>query len=264
MGESALGAIMTGQGWAFFQIFLRVVALFSVAPIFGAREVPPQARIGLALLVSLIAFPFASRFVAPTPPDLLGMLALVLGETLIGLVMGLAVSLLFQAVLIAGDLIDLQMGFSMAAIFNPTLGAQTAMMGQFLHRYSLVVFLLLNGHHLLLEGVVSSFKSLPAARLALETNLMALVGDLLMTVFAAGLRIAAPAVATLIVVDIALALLSRAVPQMNVFVVGMSVKIVAGMVIFVAALGLTTTVLQNYIGDVVPQVQHLLRGVGGR
>jgi flagellar biosynthetic protein FliR len=259
MNENALGVVTTAQAWGFFQVFLRVVALFSTAPVFGSRDVPVQVRIALALLLSLALYPLASRWVSPAPPDLFGLAAAALRETLIGLLMGLVVTLLFQAALVAGDLIDLQMGFGMAAVFNPSLGTQTAMMGQFLYRYTLVVFLLLNGHHLLLEGVLASFEALPAARFAIREDTLRLFGDLAMTVLSVGLRIAAPAVATLLLVDVALALVSRAVPQMNVFVVGMPVKIIVGMVIFVAALGLTTGVLQNYVAGATGEMLNALR-----
>lgn len=263
MNDATLGVVTTAQMWGFFQVFLRVVALFSVAPVFGAREVPPQVRIALALLFALVIYPLVAAQVAPVPQDLFDLAAAALRETSIGLLMGLVVSLLFQAALVAGDLMDLQMGFGMAAVFNPTLGAQTAMMGQFLYRYTVVVFLLLNGHHLLLSGVVTSFESLPAARLSLDTDVLRLFGDLALTVFSVGLRIAAPAVATLLIVDVALAMVSRAVPQMNVFVVGMPVKIVVGMVVIVAALGLMTSVLQNYVGGVTLEMLHVLRALRG-
>jgi flagellar biosynthetic protein FliR len=255
--------VTVAQAWGFFQVFLRVVALFSVAPVFGSREIPAQIRIALALLLALSIYPLVSGSVAPPPTDLWGLVAAALSETLIGLLMGLVVSLLFQAVLVAGDLMDLQMGFGMAAVFNPSLGAQTAMMGQFLYRYALVVFLLLNGHHLLLGGIVTSFADLPAARLALGPGALRLAGDLALTVFSVGIRIAAPAVATLLIVDVALALVSRAVPQMNVFMVGMPLKVVVGLVIVVAALGLVTTVLQTYAAGIPAEMLHGLRALRG-
>ena len=252
------------QAWGVFQVFLRVVALFSVAPVFGGREVPAPARIALALLFSLLVYPVVAPWLSPVPADLLGLAGIALRETLIGLFMGLIVSLLFQAALVAGDLLDIQMGFGMAAVFNPSLGAQTAMMGQFLYRYTLVVFLLLNGHHALLQAVIASFERLPAAHFAAQTDAFAVIGDVGMTVLTAGLRIAAPALATLLLVDVALALVSRAVPQMNVFVVGMPVKVVVGLLVFVAALGLTTTVLQTYAGEAGRQMLFSLRAIRGR
>ena len=243
-----LTMLTVNEAWGFFQVFLRVAALFSVAPVFGSREVPAPVRVLLALGLSLVVYPQVAGALAPAPGTLLEMIAPVVRETLIGLALGMLVSLLFTAATVAGDLLDLQMGFNMAAVFNPALGAQVAMMSQFLYRYTLVVFLLLNGHHALLAGVTSSFTALPAARFSLATDaaVLRLAGDLVTTIMGAGLRIAAPALATLLLVDIALALVSRAAPQVNVFQLGMPIKVVVGLVMVVGALGLMTTVCLLY------------------
>ncbi len=259
-----LTAVTTAQAWGFFQVFLRLIALFAVAPVFGSREVPVPVRIGLALVLSLAVYPLVSQSVAPVPTDMFLLLAAALRETVIGLLMGAIVSLLFSAAVMAGDLMDIQMGFGMAAIFNPALGAQTAMMGQFMQRYSVVVFLLVNGHHLLLNGVVTSFTALPAASFTLSADALRLAGDLATTILVAGLRIAAPAVATLLIVDVALALVSRAAPQINVFVLGMQVKVVIGLIVFMAALGLITTVLQTYLTGATGEALGALRAFRGQ
>lgn len=259
MTETTAQAAQVAQVWGFFQVFLRVVALFAVAPVFGAREVPALVRVALALLASLVSFPLAAPFVSAPPPDLLGFVQAALGQTVIGLLMGMVVTLLFQAVLFAGDLIDLQMGFGMAAVFNPSLGTQSAMMGQFLYRYTILVFLLMNGHHQLLAGVFASFEALPLAKLGGGEAVLPLLASLVTTIFVVGLRIAAPAVATLLLVDVALALASRAVPQMNVFVVGMPLKVLVGLLVMAAAIGLITTLLQNFVGGAPAEMLHALQ-----
>ena len=253
--------ITVADGWGVLQVFLRIAALFVVAPVFGAREIPPQVKIALALLLALVLYPLVGGFLGPVPVDLWGVIAGALAQTAIGLLMGLIVSLLFQAVLVAGDLMDLQIRFGMAAVFNPTIGAQTALLGQFLYRYGVVVFLLVNGHHLLLGGVAASFEALPAERFGLGADALRMAGDLALALLAVGLRIAAPVVATLLIVDVALALVSRAVPQMNVFAVGMPLKVVVGLVVLVAALGLMTTVLQNFTLGLPSEMLHSLRAL---
>lgn len=260
---SAASLVTVHEAWGVFLVFLRLAALFAVAPVFGAREVPGPVRILLALALSVVVYPLVSAALAPVPRGLLELIAPVVRETLIGLALGMLVSLLFSAATLAGDLLDLQMGFNMAAVFNPALGAQAAMMSQFLYRYTLVVFLLVNGHHLLLAGVVRSFTALPAPRFspASDAAVLRLVGDLVTTIFGAGLRIAAPALATLLLVDVALALVSRAAPQVNVFQLGMPIKVVAGLLFFVAALGLTTTVLGNFAAGATGEALGGLRSL---
>ncbi|MBV9849489.1 MAG: flagellar biosynthetic protein FliR [Armatimonadetes bacterium] len=257
-----LAAFSAASLWAFLQIFARVTSLFVTAPVFGSQEIPAQSKIGLAGLLSLVLLPIVRRTLMPGVPPALGpMVAALLGEALVGLLMGLIVSLLFFAVRLGGDLIDYQMGFSQAATFNPQFNESVSPIANFQYRYALVIYLLANGHWLLLAALERSFVALPIARMALGGHSLGAFTDLTFQMMVAGLQIAAPGAAVLLITDVAFAFLNRAVPQMQVFWVGMPVKVVVGLVMVLAALPLLTAVVAHLVAGAPDDLAVLLRGM---
>ena len=241
-----LAAFSTASLWAFLQVFARVTSLLVTAPVFGSTEIPPQAKIGLSGILSLALLPLVRGTLMPGAPPALGpMVGVLLGEVLIGLLMGLVVSLLFFAVRLGGDLIDYQMGFTQAATFNPQFNETVSPIANFQYRYALVIYLLANGHWMLLFALVRSFQQLPAAQLVMTGHSLGVFTDLTFQMLVNGLMIAAPGAAVLLITDIAFAFLNRAVPQMQVFFVGMPVKIIFGLVIVLAALPMFTAVVAD-------------------
>ena len=239
--------------WAFLQIFARVTSLLVTAPVFGNKEIPAQAKIGLAGILSLVLLPIVQGTLMPGATPTLGpMVGALLGEVLIGLLMGLVVSLLFYAVRLGGDLIDYQMGFTQAATFNPQFNETVSPMAEFQYRYALVIYLLANGHWLLLAALVRSFTLLPAAQLALGAHSLDTFTDLTFQMMVTGLQIAAPGAAVLLITDVAFAFLNRAVPQMQVFFVGMPVKIIVGLSVVLAGLPLLTYVVAQLTVHAAP------------
>ena len=258
-----LAAFSAASLWAFLQIFARVTSLFVTAPVFGSREIPPQAKIGLAGLISLVLLPIVrATLMAGGPPALGPMVAVLLGEVLVGLLMGMTVSLLFYAVRLGGDLIDYQMGFTQAATFNPQFNETVSPIAEFQYRYALVIYLLANGHWLLLAALERSFTKLPVAQLALGGHSLTVFTDLTFQMMVAGLQIAAPGAAVLLITDVAFAFLNRAVPQMQVFFVGMPVKIIVGLTVVLAGLPLLTYVVSDLaLHGVSYDLGALLRGL---
>ena len=248
--------------WAFLQIFARVTSLFVTAPVFGSTEIPPQVKIGLSGILSLALLPIVRATLMPGVVPALGpMVGVLLGEVLIGLRMGLIVSLLFFAVRLGGDLIDYQMGFTQAATFNPQFNETVSPIANFQYRYALVVYLLANGHWLLLFALERSFVKLPVAQLAVTGHSLAAFTDMTFQMMVNGLMIAAPGAAVLLITDVAFAFLSRAMPQMQVFYVGMPVKILVGLGVVLVALPVLTTVIGGEIAASPAGLAALLRGM---
>lgn len=256
-----LAAFSANSFWAFLQVFVRVSALFVTAPVFGSREIPTQVKVGLSGIISLVLLPIVKTTLGPSAPSsLFSMTAILLGQALIGLMIGLVVSLLFVAVRIGGDLIDYQMGFTQAATFNPQFNETVSPMASFQYRYAIVLYLIGNGHWLLLASLERSFSKLPVAQLSV-TGLTGSFTDLSFQMLVAGLQIAAPAAAVLLVTDIAFAFLNRAMPQMQVFYVGMPVKILVGLTVVVAVLPLLTYVVSQMVMGSPDDIATLLRGM---
>lgn len=257
-----LAAFSADSFWAFLQVFARVTALFVTAPVFGSREIPAQAKIGLAALISLVLLPLVKGTLPPgVPATLYPMVGSLLGQTVIGLLMGLVVSLLFVAVRVGGDLVDYGMGFTQASTFNPQFNETVSPIANFQYRYAIVLYLIGNGHWLLLAALERSFFKLPVGQMALGSHAMGALTDLTFQMLVAGVQIAAPGAAVLLITDIAFALLNRAVPQMQVYYVGMPVKVMAGLFIVVAILPLLTYVVAQMVTGSPNDVAALLRGL---
>lgn len=256
-----LAAFSADSFWAFLQVFTRVSALFVTAPVFGSREIPTQVKAGLAAILSLVLLPLVKTTLgAAAPTTVFGMTAILLGQALIGLLIGFVVSLLFVAVRIGGDLIDYGMGFTQAATFNPQFNETVSPIANFQYRYALVLYLIGNGHWLLLASLERSFVKLPVAQLSV-TGLAGSFTDITFQMMVAGLQIAAPAAAVLLVTDIAFAFLNRAMPQMQVFYVGMPVKVLVGLVVVAAALPLLTYAVSQLVMGSPDEVAALLQGM---
>lgn len=257
-----LSAFTASSFWAFLQVFVRVTSLFVSAPVFGNKEIPSQAKIGLAGLISLALLPIVRGMLLPGPVPALGpMIGALLGEALIGLLMGLVVSLLFFAVRLGGDLLDYQMGFSMAATFNPQFNETVTPVADFQYRYSLVLYLLMNGHLLLLKALERSFQVLPTAQFTLGGHALAAFTAVTGQMLVSGIEIAAPGAAVLLVTDVAFAFLSRAMPQMQVFYVGMPVKVIVGLGVILIALPLLTNVVGAEVAASPDSLMVLFRGM---
>lgn len=257
-----LAAVSASGFWAWLQIFARVSALFVSAPVFGSREIPAQIKAGLAAVLSFALLPLArASLAADVPSSLYVMIVALLAQTLIGLLLGLVVSLLFAAVRVGGDVLDYQMGFTQAATFNPQFNETVSPIANFQFRYALVLYLLGNGHWLLIAALLRSFSVLPAARLSLGGPALQAFTDVTFQMLVTGIQIAAPGAAVLLITDIAFAFLNRAVPQMQVFYVGMPVKVIVGLIVVAAVLPLLTVVVGQMVQHSPDDLLRLMRGL---
>jgi len=225
---------------------VRIGLVITLIPGLSGRSVPTQAKVALTLLLALMLSPFVrADAVALSQVDRF-LLALA-QECLIGLALGLAVSMTFSAIEMAASIISFQLGFSLANVFNPSLNLQgTALSTLYLVLAALLLFLT-NGHHLLLLALQRSFETIPLGGVRLSPRADAAVLELSALMFADALRIGLPIAGTLLVADVALGILNRMVPQMSVFFVGLPAKIFAGVLL----LALTLPFLLRVLSDVV-------------
>lgn len=214
--------------------FLRVLALFTAAPVFSMRAIPVRVRIGLAFLVALCA-----QAVLPDQPviDLNGREAAgaVLQQVGVGLAIGFAVRLVFAAVELAGEVIGLQMGLNFASFFDPASNAQVSAVARFFGNIAMLLFVVVNGHLMVLMAVVKSFDAFPVNGQFLQAVAQMRLHELGASLFASGLWIALPMIALLLFVNLTLGIISRVAPQMNIYAVGFPVTLTVGM------LGITAT-----------------------
>jgi len=198
------------------------------APGLGSKSIPVPIRILVAVVITAALAGVLQKNVAPVPAEMGTLLLQIGGEAASGILIGLAMSLAVEAAGIAGNLLDIQVGLSMSQILNPVDGVPISVVGQIKSMVALVVFLTLDAHHLVLSAVVNSYSAPPLSLDSLPAILHGIQGLLTMA-FTVALQIAAPALGVSLIVDAALGLLSRAVPQVQPLQVGMPAKIAAGL-----------------------------------
>ncbi|MBO8141038.1 MAG: flagellar type III secretion system protein FliR [Firmicutes bacterium] len=231
----------------FLFILARTAALLTALPIFGGPGVPLHARIGLAALTAVLLYTAVDP--VPVPGDL-GELAVVLvRETAVGLVMGFAVSLAFWALQVAGHLMDVPIGFGMVNVLDPQLGMQVPIMGQFFHVLATLIFFVINGHHTVLRSLAASYRLIPIGSAVWHGSVAETAVSVVGGMFAFAFRFALPVIAAAFLADVALGILSRAVPQINVFITGFPIKVVLGIAAALLALPVYVGVLAAVFGD---------------
>ncbi len=246
----------------FLMTLFRISLILFVLPFFGGEGTPVPVKAALCLVLALALFPSLQFSGVKFPAHPFNIVLMLAGELVLGLVLGLVVMFIFAAVRTGGQLIGFQMGFSMVNVMDPDTGASESVTSHFLNMVVLLTFLSLNGHLMLLQVLVDSFTLVPPGGLFLSPALTKGVLELSGQMFSLGIKVAAPVVASLFLVDLALALVSRAAPQMNILMLGFPLKITVGFLF----LSLLFTVLAHYIKDfmakMMPMYQLILTLAG--
>jgi flagellar biosynthetic protein FliR len=216
---------------------MRMTALLLFTPVLGGANVPVQARVVMLLAFTalmLAALPTATHGQA-LPNNVPAIALSGLTELLIGTAMAFGLHCAFGALTLAGRMLDLQIGFSVGEIFDPVTRAPSPLLGTLLTMLGTVIFYAMDGHHLLLRMVAYSFEKVPVGD-TMPWHAAKPFLDQFGVMFALGLTLAGPVVVALLLVDLGLGIVSRTMPQMNVFLIGIIVKIVVGLLIFALAL----------------------------
>ncbi len=218
----------------FALVLTRISSFLLVLPVFGSKGLPVQIKAAVAVFLSLFFCTTTPLGIDPGRVGTLQAILLLGGEAVYGLALGLIVVLLFSVVQFSGHVVEQQMGLTMAEIINPLTEEEVGPLASLLEMIFLLLFLSANGHHLFLQILAKSYSVFPAGT---TPTLGLLVGSVIETgsvMFVAGLRLAAPTLAALLILMVALALLARLIPEMDVFFLGMPVQ--AGLGLFLAAI----------------------------
>lgn len=229
-----LFSLVQNQVAVFFLIFIRVSGIFLLTPIYGSRNVPGHVKAAFGLTVSYILYPMLYRPEIVVPEQVIPYLFLVATEFIAGMIIGFVSSMVFTAIQMCGQILDTQIGFGIVNVIDPQSGNQVPLVGNFLYILALIVFLSINGHHVVLGALVASFKLIPLTGVVFNAGISQFVVALMKGIFLIALQISLPILASLLLIDIALGILSRTMPQMNIFIVGVPAKIFTG--IFVLSL----------------------------
>ena len=232
----------------FLLVYFRLAGLMLMAPLFGSSRIPRQVKV---LLIAILSLSVTAGMQEPAalPESLWQLTAGVAGELLFGLAMGMVMGFIFVAVQWAGEIIGQQMGLNLGEVFDPQFGSTGSIIGEMYYMITLAVFLGIGGHHAMLRGVHASFDVLPLLGAGLSAPLFDLVVGLFAGAAQLAIQLAAPMLVTIVVVDLALGLIGRTVPAMNVMSAGLSVRSVVGMIVIIVGLGLSTDVIGDAVMD---------------
>jgi len=225
--------------------------------------IPAYAKIGLGVVMTLLIFPTVDHAgLGNLTENEWQFMLLALKECLVGMIIGFTTSLIFSAITVAGELIDLHMGFSMAGLFDPQTGSSVTLMGRFMYTLGILLFLAVDGHHNLLLALSRSFEIVPLGTAVLNRNISLEMLIFFKEMFLLGFKIAAPIIAVMLITDLSLSLISRTVPQINVFIIGFPLKAGLGIIVLIIILPLFTAVITGLVGQIEKDLLQIMRSMG--
>jgi flagellar biosynthetic protein FliR len=256
--EAEIGGLLGSYLWPFF----RIAALVMVAPIFSSNFVNARSRLLIALAISIVIVPSIPN-VAPAISPLSGEgLLLVAHQILIGACMGFMLQLLFNAFIIAGQIVAMQMGLGFASMVDPQNGVTVPVISQFYLIFVTLVFISVNGHLILLQVLAESFITIPVSATGLPYTSFRDVAAQATWMYASGVLIALPAIGSLMMVNLAFGILSRAAPQISPFSIGFPLTIMLGFVIIYVTLPSVSIHLVNMSDEMLQMIRLLVKPNG--
>ncbi len=249
MTISLLDHFLLSQLFAFLLIFTRIGTALMIAPAFGDVYVNARIRLIFALSMSLLLTPLLQTYIPAIPGNAIGLSILLISESAIGLAIGLVIRFILSAVHVAGTIIAFQSSLSAANLFDPNNGGQSTVVSNFLLLMATVIFLQLNLHHVLLEGLVSSYQLFPAGEIPNVGDLSELTSRAVADAFIMGTRLAAPHIAFGLIFYLGGGIMGRLMPQMQVFYVLMSAQILAAFFLLIAIISTLFYVYMDHMSE---------------
>lgn len=259
-----LGDILSNYTYIFLLILFRYTGLFLMAPVIGSRAIPRRVKMGLILFLTVVSLPVVtnSPLSIVMPARGLAVLIDMFREFTIGYTIGFIAYLPFAAIQLAGRFIDMRMGFAIVNVTDPIHGSTMPMTGQFKNILATLLFLGMNGHYLLLRALHKSFNWIPLAGVSFNNFTFNYIFRTTGNLFIMALKIALPVMITLFVADIILGFLARTIPQINIFIVGLPLKIITGFILLLLSIHFTIYFFQELFMGVYEEILEILRMAG--
>ncbi|MCA1064542.1 flagellar biosynthetic protein FliR (plasmid) [Rossellomorea sp. AcN35-11] len=248
---------------AFWLVLTRVTSFFMTLPFFSYRNIPNRFKIGIAFILSWLMY--VSMELPAVQMDGTYVL-LILKEILVGIMLGLIATIIMGAVKIAGGFIDFQMGFAIANVMDPQTGAQSPLIGSYYNIFAILLLFAVNGHHLLLDGVFYSYQFVPIEQVSLnlgDESFVAFVVKMFSTMFLIAFQLSLPVVGILFLVDTVLGFMGKAVPQLNIFVVGYPIKITISFIFILLTLPIFIMLMRELFETMIYVMRGLMDVIGG-
>lgn len=238
----------------FVLVLCRVSGLMLTAPIYGSQTIPTRIRAALAVAISVSVFPVVI-YRLPAGLSLGQALPGVIGELLIGLIMGLSLSVIFAGVELAGMVVGQQAGLSLGEVYNPVLDTNSTILGQVFFLVAMTIFVLAGGHRELLRALLETYDSVPVMSFRVGPSVVDLVTGLLTGAFTLALRLAAPALIALLMATLVMGFLSRTIPQLNILSVGFAVRGLVALAMAGFSLAAAEALLSGALADTLDSIR---------
>ncbi|PUU89691.1 MULTISPECIES: flagellar biosynthetic protein FliR [Halanaerobium] len=254
------GLMINEHIYLFFLILSRYLGMMLLTPIFSSRVILYQIKILVAVSLAVLTFPLVvGNYPAVYPDSNLLVIIEIISEASIGLFMGLAVFLVFSAVQLGGQIVDMRMGFRIANVVDPFSGVDSPVIGQLKNIFVTLIFLALNGHLLLIKHLYQSFEIIPPGRVNFSSELWQYFFRRSADMFLLAVKIALPIAGAIFFIDIILAFLARSVPQMNLFIIGLPIKIMAGLILIFVLMPVLNHYYAEILMDVINEIPALFK-----
>jgi len=255
---SSLETFLAGWFLLFTLVLGRTGALVMTTPIFGSQAVPRRVRALVAVIISLLVTPTCMNTTLPLVDRFLTWARLLANEVVVGLLLGLGVTILFSGIQIAGQIVGQMSGLSLADIFNPGIEEEVSVFSQLFYFLMLAVFVAIGGHCIVTEAILDTFAAAPPGHVTLGNDVVEVVVNVVTQSFVLGIRAAAPLLIALLLSNLVLGLISRTLPQINVIVVGFGVNSLLTLGMLVLSLGAAAWTFQDPAIDLLQRIRETL------
>ena len=247
---------------AFLWPFVRILALLGTAPMLGESSIPVRVKVGFAAVVTIAVAPTLESLPVLATASYAS-LWIVVQQVLIGMALGLTMRIVFAAVQTAGEFIGLQMGLAFASFFDPGTGSNTAVLARILNTITLLIFVAMNGHLLMITGLLRTFEVLPISGLPLDVNGWGVLLEWSRQIVIAGLLLALPVMVVLLTINLSLGILNRTAQQLSVFAVGFPISLTVGLIILAVVLPQISPFLERLFQDGYDTMGRLVEALRG-
>ncbi|MEE1071425.1 MAG: flagellar biosynthetic protein FliR [Cellulosilyticum sp.] len=245
----------------FLIIFARILATIMFLPIIEETKIPRIALAGISIGIAIATYFQTDVSLIYYEPTLLSYTILLIREIVVGLIIGFVVKIFFQIYPFVGSLLSMQGGISMSIVMDPTSGTQSTQIGRLYNLGLGAVFVISGGYHWLIHTLVESFELIPIGKGVFGSNLVSGMVETTALYLEIGLKLSMPIVAVILVVDFAMGILARTVPQMNMFVIGIPLKMIILFVLLIITINITSQFNEMIIKELVQTINHVIQGM---
>lgn len=247
----------------FTMVLGRMAGLFAAIPLFGGKSTPARVKVATVFAMTLVLFPLIRTKLPQLPADSVSLGLLMVREALVGVSLGLLAQVIFSAVEFCGQIIGMQMGFTVSSLLDPALGTQVSVISVLQNLLAVLIFMTLGMHHVFIRAIFESYRLVPLGAWHMSDGLLRFVIVTTMSVFILAVKLAAPVMASLLAATVALGVMARSFPQLNIFMLSFPLNIGLGLLTLGATLLIFCRTIDTAFGGLGQQITALLRLLGG-